>query len=828
MSTGNSSTTKRSGKVAASKKTTTQQSALDHALAYAAMGIPVIWIPPRSKAPKETGWPSLATTDPDTIKRWAVEHRNSWGKQECNFGLAMGHGFVALDVDDPSKLPELKQKGFDLPQTRVHKSSRGFHFIYRVPEGVTFPNGKFFNMGEVRSMGGQVVCPGSTHPDGPVYQIDDDSPIADLPEVSLKMLMTPEPSKSTAQASTPNGGKKIEKGEGRRDFLFRRACLLRAHGDTEEVGRAKLIELDKKSCDPPLFEDEPKVFEYMVHDVWKRYEANDAVQAILASERPVVLLPSDDRLMSDCAAELGGHLANELYLFNGEVVTLAGSTPQRVSPQSFRTMVENFAVCAKQKMVKKNSLSIDIHVTMTVDVATGILASEQFREKLRPLKRIATCRLPVIRNSGAIELLPEGYDPETATMTVSDVVYQDDMAFEDGVTIIRDLYSEFEFADGERSLSVAVTALVGLFATQLVDVRALRPAYAFTKNATGAGATLLAKCAVVPVLGFMPSGVKPKDDDEMRKRITATLRDGRSILLLDNVKGRLDLPSLEALTTAFIWDDRLLGTHETIIGENSITTFITGNGMTVTPDLRRRTLWVELHMSAELPENRKFKRALDENVLIEMRPRILAACWAVVRHWNEQGRSQASRTHSFPSWDRVMGGIVESAGFGCPFAPAPAAAVADEDGDSMRSLVAAMTLGTEYKASDLIRLCCQLEVFAGLVSMVMERTHKAKFGFILKGWDNRQCGDRKLIITGKEHSRRFKVVGANAHGCMVEHGVSPQAQKSEKVALGSNTMSDHATMSPPQRRPRARRTTSHGMKEPPKFTRAGWSAARNK
>ena len=95
--------------------------------------------------------------------------------------------------------------------------------------------------------------------------------------------------------------------------------------------------------------------------------------------------------------------------------------------------------------------------------------------------------------------------------------------------------------------------------------------------------------------------------------------------------------------------------------------FVTGNGCTVSPDMRRRTLFVELFMENERAEDRKFQRELDEAALLNMRSAILSALWAFVREWNAAGRPKPSRTHSsFPQWAEIIGGIVEFAGYCCP------------------------------------------------------------------------------------------------------------------------------------------------------------------
>jgi hypothetical protein len=505
-----------------------------------------------------------------------------------------------------------------------------------------------------------------------------------------------------------------------------------------------------------------------------------AIQAALNDGRPKVFLPGDDRPMSEVATELGKHLADRLYVHNGEIVKLAGSVLRKVDAQTFRTLAEEAVLCCRQRTSGHGSVQVE--ATMTADESRGILSAPQFRAQLRHVARVNTVRLPTIRRDGRIELLPEGYDAESQTVTIPDAVYPEDTTFESGVAVINDLFGEFEFADGKRSLSVAVTALVGLFAAQLVDVRSLRPVYAFTKNAPGAGATLLASCAVVPVLGHMPSSVKPDKDEEMEKVLMATLRAGKAVLVLDNAKGHLDLPALERFTTSTNPSGRILGLSEVYEGENNVTVFVTANGMTVTGDMRRRMLFAELHLSAERPENRLFKRKLDVTELIKLRPRILAACWALVRHWDAQGRPDASRTHSFPSWDAVVGGIVEAAGFGCPFAPAAAASVADEDGDSMRSMVMAMEPGRKYAAQELAELCRKESAFINIVGdgvVPMTVAQRSAFGWALSRWDKRQIGNHKFFIDGNGRHKRFRIelVKAERTWVTVGNGITPLENK---------------------------------------------------
>jgi len=481
----------------------------------------------------------------------------------------------------------------------------------------------------------------------------------------------------------------------------------------------------------------------------------------LEDKRPKVRLRGDNRLLSDVASELGSHLSQVLYTHAGEVVEYWDGSLHPISAQRFRTLAERHVTFYRVRSVNESV----IHVGTTLDESDsrGILASPQFIECLNPIRHISTARLPTLRADKRLKLLPTGYDPETATYTDAQVDYVEDMPFADAVEVILDQFREFPFPDNS-SKSVAVSALVGLYAKQLIPVGELRPAYTYVKNAEGAGASTLAACAIVPVLGDLPTGVKATDDDELRKAITSAVRCGKDVLFLDNLKGTLNSPSLEAFVSAATWRDRLLGANEIVTGPNTITVFCTANGLSISPDWRRRSLFAELHLSEERAEDRVFKRPLSVPVLKAMRPQILAACWSLVRHWDELGRPQPSRSHSaFPAWAATIGGIVEAGGFGCPLATSNVAAVADEDGANMRMLAAGMTPGTAYTSVEIVNLCRKLNIFDGVLGSAegdMGRAQRTAFGRLLARYDQRRVGNSKFLINGSGHARRFGVLRA--------------------------------------------------------------------
>jgi hypothetical protein len=746
------STPEKKKKLANGKANGSSGGALDHALRYAKEGIRVIWIPRGRKAPIKKGWPKLATTKAATIKRWAAEH------PRCNFGLAMGNGFIGIDLDlsrHPMVLKDLKARGLNLTETVLHMTpGGGMHLLYRGPKNIIIKNSEseIADGVDIKHEGGQLVCPGSVHPNGGVYKIapEGDVPIAQLPKAWLKRL--------TEKRRAPSAKKAIEgtipAGQGHAALISLIGALHRQGVDDDTIFAA-VQERNKKKAHPV---DDKELWRLVrSRDQWPLPDA----QQLLDDPRPKVLLSGEGRVLSAIASELAEYLRDSLYVHDREVVIAENGKLRAISSQEFRTLVEKTLMCCRKS---KHTAGVEIGMTMSNEEARGLLASHQLREGLRTVARVNTVRLPVLRGTSRkkhVELLPEGYDPDTQTLTLSEVEYAEDMPFDKALKVFRDLFAEFEFGDDGRSLAVTVAATLGLYGAQLIPTGELRPACTVTKNAEGAGATLLVACIVVPILGRMPISTKSSDDDEVRKTITSAVREGRTVLVFDNLKGRLDSQALEALVSSVTWSDRLLTLNQTIEMDHNITVFCTSNGVAVSADWRRRTLFIELHLTAEHAEDRKFKQELSEAKLRTKRAAILAACYALVRNWVKQGMPASSLPHSHcPAWARTFGGMVEAAGLMSPLAPADVGAEADEDGESMRVLVEAMTPGTEYGFKEIVTLCAAENVFTGMVGngyVMMDSSHRSAFGYVLKKFRNRKVKSFMFFIDGKGHAKRYRI-----------------------------------------------------------------------
>jgi len=167
-------------------------------------------IPLNGKKPFEDGW-----------QRWCEEVRpfNPEDFKNRNAGICCGpaNGMIVFDVDHVLKMNKwLQEKGFTLPRTRTHSTGSGLpHYLYQYPKnGKRYGNrsfsdpageidpktGKVIKIFDIKAIGGQVVAPGSIHPDtGKPYTVRHDIPIVPAPEWLLELAEHKE-SERTEQA----------------------------------------------------------------------------------------------------------------------------------------------------------------------------------------------------------------------------------------------------------------------------------------------------------------------------------------------------------------------------------------------------------------------------------------------------------------------------------------------------------------------------------------------------------------------------------------------------------------------------------------------------
>ena len=371
------------------------------------------------------------------------------------------------------------------------------------------------------------------------------------------------------------------------------------------------------------------------------------------------------------ARQLGEILSGEGFYRRAEtrlVVTVApdGRT-EAMTARRLRAALEKhvFPVAYDARREK------EVPKSLPLETAATILEADVFLEALPELVGVAPVRMPVWRQ-GEVALAPAGYDPESRVYCVDGVPFADDWTLEEAGEALDELLGGFEFPSGEfwgasRSGMLQVAVMMGTFTRWLLPPGTPRPLVAYVGNQPGTGKTLLASMAVGHVFGEVANEDYPggrAGQDELKKILDVAAIDQAPLLWFDDVPEFVHSNALNRFVTASRHKPRILGKSEKLDVPNVTQVVLTGNHLRVTRDLIRRGLIVELFVPGDV-EERQFAVEFTPALLTrpEWRARMLAACWAIVREWAENGaaRRENAPLKGFSDYCGMVGGIMSAA-----------------------------------------------------------------------------------------------------------------------------------------------------------------------
>jgi hypothetical protein len=270
--------------------------------------------------------------------------------------------------------------------------------------------------------------------------------------------------------------------------------------------------------------------------------------------------------------------------------------------------------------------------------------------------------------------------------------------------LLNDWFGEFGFAD-EASRANALAALLTPFVREFIHGGV--PLFPLQAAQWGWGKTTGTDACFIPGCGTVPKAPGTASEEEMRKRITSTLRSVPSAVVIDNFSGHLESGSLANVLTSGVWEDRILGESRTVKIKPRCVWSINGNNFTMSAELVERcpapiqfgpgAYWSALcerkGWDPGLTPRQQPKGKYDHP---DYRPWAEAhradavhAAFVLIRHWldgpaevmpggrhfyrpllnDEDPDGQRVEpvhpdqdTGEFPEWQRVVGGILKAAG----------------------------------------------------------------------------------------------------------------------------------------------------------------------
>lgn len=371
--------------------------------------------------------------------------------------------------------------------------------------------------------------------------------------------------------------------------------------------------------------------------------------------------------------------------------------------------------------------------------------------------------------------------------------------------LLEDLMGEFPFAD-QASRAHALAGMMLPFVRSLIS--GPTPLHHVGAPEVGTGKSLLCQAILRPSLGAGDAErvhQAEAGNDEWRKALTTALVRMPTAILLDNLHGRLSSGRLADALTALIWSDREIGTGQRVAAPVSCLWLSTGNNVTFSAEIARRTLAIDLDARCARPDERTGWRHPDLLAWAdEHRADLVEACLTLISAWIAAGKPawaptpQAPMMGSYESWCRTMGGILEVAGVpGFLSNRRESRGRTGQEDEDLRVFVGAWWQEHREErviAADLYPMCEQRALLDSYLQSSNDRGRRTQLGTLLRELQGRHV----LAADGEGGEISLTVVHAGKHrdgGCIyrlirgaepaeVPHGVPHEVpqQEARKIA----------------------------------------------
>ncbi|MBF0502723.1 MAG: hypothetical protein HQM09_21495 [Candidatus Riflebacteria bacterium] len=381
--------------------------------------------------------------------------------------------------------------------------------------------------------------------------------------------------------------------------------------------------------------------------------------------RKQLILRGDEHIML-CALEDGLKKAVEdgqqVYQYAGQIAQIKHlkGVPQTevVSPTALKTLLQE-----RYRMVYEDDEGSEkplpgVQISLTKQLL------ERRRWSIPALRGIVKC--PVFAENGSLSTT-EGYNPITEVflhlggcgVPTIPVNPTDDVVANAKRFIFEEFLVDFKFKDA-ASLAHVVGLGVLPFIRPLIDGPI--PLHLVSAHAPGCGKTWLVDLLAIIATGEKATCITESDRDwAWQKRITSTLRDQPTTVVIDNFKKKLDSGSLASVLTHTMWTDKLDRVSRNITVPNNAIWCATANHPKLSPELSRRTVLIRFDPNLENPSLRtNFRHANIIPWTKDNRSQLMQAFLILISNWFAKGRPVSNAVMgSYEAYTQIVGGILE-------------------------------------------------------------------------------------------------------------------------------------------------------------------------
>ena len=304
------------------------------------------------------------------------------------------------------------------------------------------------------------------------------------------------------------------------------------------------------------------------------------------------------------------------------------------------------------------------------DIALKILASRSFKKHFSKVEMISN--VPVFYENNGYPILIDGYNRDTKVLVTTHCPDYKFLDLDEAKNIILDLFKDFHFVErSDLSRSVACLVMPAMCHAGLLKDD-FRPLVYVASDKEGAGKGTLIQFLVYPY-DEDPPMITQSDSAaaNIDEKIGHAIHEGKNHIVLDNLKSTrqmkiLDSPFLESLITSDSTPFREAHGRSTTLNTKHVTTYVTTNGITLSPDLADRSLFISIRHRGKDFDFREFDGGI-KNYLNERRPLIMSAVYTVIKEYVSRGKGQIKpvEPHRFLSTVPILNKLVKDI-FGLP------------------------------------------------------------------------------------------------------------------------------------------------------------------
>jgi len=377
-----------------------------------------------------------------------------------------------------------------------------------------------------------------------------------------------------------------------------------------------------------------------------------------------IILPGGGVTIKETAEELFKRIGptKTMFIRGGAVTVIVdekGTSDMGVlEPAAARSRFESYAEFLAWR-IGRNHEPVLKPAIIPQEMSTALLESEEARTFLPSIAGLINCPV-IVASDREIQIIGRGYHGETGVFVTGGEL-PPTMDLYEALLSLNELVEEFDFqtpSDRSRALASFISPALKLGG----HLRGNVPADVAEADKSQSGKTYRQRLGAAVYnekasLVTCRNGGVGSLDESLNARLIA----GHPFIQLDNFRGKLDSPHIEALLTAEkSFPARVPHCREVMIDPSRFFIMLSSNGVETTRDFANRGSIVRNRKR----EGYKFRSYPEGDLLAHVwanQPRFLGAVFAIVREWIDQGCPHTDENrHDFREWAQTLDWIVQN------------------------------------------------------------------------------------------------------------------------------------------------------------------------